>query len=147
MAEGERNADPLLRDRLSQLAGFAPRMRDPQTTFGEWRGGDRVEGVDNCITALWFAQREWADQFVDMLYRFGWVREAFDWDSWTKTKEGKALRSDLDAIAVADSGQLAKLLTALERGDRFGEGTLAKAFDDGLLRAAAERAEHLLNQH
>jgi hypothetical protein len=144
MAKGERNIDPLLRDRLSQLAGFAPRLRDPQTTFGEWRGGDPVEGVDNCVTAPWFAQSEWAAQFVDMLYRSGWVLEGFDWPSWTETSEGKALHSDLGAIAAANGGQLTKLLTALVRGERFGEGTLAKAFDDGLLLAAAERAEHLL---
>ena len=144
MAKGERNADPLLRDRLSQLAAFAPRLRDPQTSFGEWRGSDPVEGDDNCVTAPWFAQSDWADQFVDMLYRSGWVLEGFDWPSWTETKEGKALRSGLGTVAAADSAQLAKLLTALVRGERFGEGTLAKAFDDGLLLAAAERAEHLL---
>lgn len=54
--------------------------------------------------------------------------------------------SDVTAIAVADDDQLAKLLTALVRAERFSEGTLAKAFDRGLLLAAAELAERLLRQ-
>jgi hypothetical protein len=121
-------------DRLRQLAAFAPRLRARQATFGEWRGGDPVAAAERCNSAPWFAQSELGEQLVDMLYRSGWVLEGFDWALWAETKQGKALLSDPAAIAVADSEQLAKLLTALVRGNRLSEGTLAKAFDGCLCR-------------
>lgn len=56
------------------------------------------------------------------------------------------MRSDPSTIAVADVDQLAHLLTTLIRGDRFNEGLLASAFDDGTLLAIARRMAVLADQ-
>lgn len=139
-------SDPSVQDRLSQLAAFGSRLSDPQASFGRWRGGNAVEGEENVITSPWFEHSDLANQLSGMLDRSGWVLQNFDWIRWARTREGKALLSDRGAIAAADIDQLAKLLTALVRGERFGEGTLAAAFGDGLLLAAAERAGRLLQE-
>lgn len=82
-------SDPLPDDRVRQLAAFAPRLRDPQAVFGKWRGGDPIEGADNCIAAPWFAQSELTDQLMNMLYRSGWVLEDFDWSRWGRNQRGQ----------------------------------------------------------
>jgi hypothetical protein len=46
-------------------------------------------------------------------------------------------------LAVATADELVKLTTSLVRADRFTEGTLAWAFESGLLLAIARRAEEL----
>ena len=63
---------------------------------------------------------------------------------WAHGPEGRELASDRDALAQADADQLSKLLTVLIRQDRFNEGTLAGAFESGLLLRIAERAAALL---
>jgi hypothetical protein len=50
-------------------------------------------------------------------------------------------------MATATANQLAKVLTALIRGERFSEGTLREAFKSGLLLAVARRAKALLKLH
>jgi ABC-type nitrate/sulfonate/bicarbonate transport system substrate-binding protein len=46
-------------------------------------------------------------------------------------------------LSKAQPDQLAKLLTALIRGDRLCEGMLAGAFESGLLPAILQRAKKL----
>ena len=50
-------------------------------------------------------------------------------------------------VAHATAEQLTKLSTSLVRGDRFSEGTLAWAFESGLLLAIVRRAAALALQH
>ena len=97
MAKDEDVIDLSLQDRLSQLAALAPRLRDPDATFGHWRGGP-AESTDNCITMPWFERGDLAKELSDMLDRSGWLLHGFDWDEWTRTKEGRALLSDPIAI-------------------------------------------------
>ena len=78
---------------------------------------------------------EVALRFVEMLYDTGWIVQGFDCGSWYEGPEQQKLYSHRDVIAEADREQLAKLLTTLVRGDRFSEGTLAKAYDDKILLA------------
>ena len=49
---------------------------------------------------------------------------------WVRRPEGKKLLGSRNAIASAYCQQLAKLLTAFVRNDRFVEGSLAKAYKD-----------------
>jgi hypothetical protein len=58
--------------------------------------------------------------------------------------EARSLAGDRAALGQASEDQLAKLMTALIRQDRFVEGNLAAAFRDGLLLAMAERARALV---
>ena len=76
----------------------------------------------------------------------GWVIVGFDWGTWLQTDEGRALRDRPEALASAGPEQLGKLLTAIIRSDRFVEGSIAGAFESGLLARIARRAAVLLDE-
>lgn len=118
------------------LAPFAAVFADPAFTAGAWGGGARVEGV---VEAPWFQQSPEAAAFVAAAYAAHWVRPEIRWSDFAAGEDYRALRGDPAAIAAADAGRLAALLTTLIRGDRFSEGLLAGAFTDGTLPAVARR--------
>ena len=133
--------------RIARLAAYAPALRGPADTWIETtppRGSGTSSdpyvmgsGVPHLTQA--------ALDFVQMLYDTGWVLNDFDWVGWVDTAEGRALHSDVSAVAAATEMQLAMLLTALVRGDRFAEGTLADAFQGNVILAIAARADALRN--
>lgn len=59
---------------------------------------------------------------------------------WMKTEEAQALIGDHERIAEASADQLVKLTTAIVRSDRFTEGSIAGAFESGLITAICRRA-------
>jgi hypothetical protein len=73
----------------------------------------------------------------------GWSRP-FDWMAWLKTPRGEELREPA-AVATAAPEELANLLTAIVRSERFSEGSLEGAHESGLLLAIARRASGLLS--
>jgi hypothetical protein len=129
--------------RLARLAAFAPLFRDPTTVFGI-RHPDTGTGTrDDPWKFGWYQLSEVGTKFVEMLYGAGWVMRNFDWPNWAWSEEAQRLCSDRATLVTTNCDQLAKLLTALVRQDRFCDGVLEEAFEDGLLRAIAERAETL----
>jgi hypothetical protein len=133
--EGERR---LVR-RLRLLASYRPALaRGFQ--FGEWAGGQRL--ADGAIQMPWYSFSEEAQKFLRALSRAGWV-QPFDWPRWLSTKRGQQLLGDTAAIADATVNELSQTLTALIRQDRFADGTLASAYESGILAAIAWRAEVL----
>ena len=80
-----------------------------------------------------------AQAFMRDASDLGWVRGDVDWHAWIATAEAAALRDDPAALAEADRDQLANLLTALIRLDRFSGGTVASAYDSGLLTGILRR--------
>ena len=64
------------------------------------------------------------EAFQAAVGRGGWIFP-FDWGTWLQTAEGRALTSDREALAAATPLQLARLLTAIVRSDRFTEGSIA----------------------
>lgn len=131
--------------RISRLAAYAPALRDPMDHWieitplrGSGTGSDPYvmgSGTPRLTKA--------ALEFVEMLYDAGWVLEDFDWVRWADTAQDRALHSDVGAVVTATEQQLAMLLTALVRRDRLAQGTLADAFQGGLVLAIAERAATL----
>lgn len=73
----------------------------------------------------------------------------FTWYDWGRTPEGISLLSDTadpapgPRLSRANAAQLAKVLTAVIRNERFCEGYLDGAFDSGLLLAIVRRAKEL----
>ena len=85
-----------------------------------------------------------AKAFNKMIYQEGWILDGFEWPEWAQTDEFKDLFSKPDSLAKASAHQLAKLLTALARKERFCEGTMASAYSYGLLAGITQRAGMLL---
>jgi hypothetical protein len=127
-------------EHLAALASFVPLFSDPEVSFGAWAAGTTEDAV---ITLPWFDFSDDGSRFLQTLYDYGYVWE-FDWPSWCKTAEAEALRDDPDALAGASEEQLARLLTALARADRFCEGALSEAYDSGLLLRIVRRAAELM---
>ncbi len=130
-------------DRLAGLRFLARHLdafEAPGFSFGEWESS-RTDA--NGLTTLgWYRFSPEAEAFLDDVRAAGWV-QPFDWMAWLATPRGRALSTDPTAIATADAQDLQRLLTALVRSERFGDGTLASANESGLLTAVLRRAREL----
>jgi hypothetical protein len=127
---------------LEALAAFAPVFADPDCRFATWSDAGSTADPDS-IRLSYVELTEVAERFLVACAEHGWVSPEIDWATWTATPEARRLRDDPDALASATSDDLAHLLTALVRGDRFYEGQLLDAFESGLLRRIAEQAARL----
>jgi hypothetical protein len=128
-------------DRLRDLADLVPSLEAPDADFGHWEAPPPVDGVHSFG---YFEFGPTAEAWRAAVGRGGWVIVGFDWRSWLQTDEGRALRDRPEALASATPEQLGKLLTAIVRSDRFVEGSIAGAFESGLLARIARRATALL---
>jgi hypothetical protein len=80
-------------------------------------------------------------KFLDLCYRLHLVID-FNWPDWN---EGRALTSPNNpALRTIDLLTACKLLTAIIRNDRFCEGALSAAFEEGLIRKILYRIRELV---
>ena len=128
-------------ERLRPLADLVPVLESPDADFGFWEAPPPVDGV---YRMPYFTFGPTADAFRSAIGRGGWIVTGFDWMTWLQTDDGASLRDRPEALAAASTDDLAKLLTAIVRSDRFVEGSLAGAFESGLLARIAQRAAALL---
>lgn len=84
-------------------------------------------------------------QLSKMIYDADWVMADFDWSGWMQSGGDRFWKSPGE-LASATEDDLARLLTALVRQERFSDGTLREAITNGVLLAAAQRARTLLNE-
>ena len=133
-----------LAERLVPLADLVPILDAPDADFGHWEGGST--DTDGVLQMPWFAFGPTGDAFRAAVGRGGWVIAGFDWMTWLQTDEGQALRDRPVAVETATPDQLARLLTAIVRSDRFVEGSIAGAFESGLLTRIAKRAAALMTE-
>ena len=122
---------------LQSLADFWPVFANPKFVY---ETQDEVKEKEGVITMPSSSLSPEAKAFNKMIYQEGWILDGFDWPEWTQTDEFKDLFSKPEALAKASAHQLAKLLTALARKERFCEGTMASACSDGLLARITQRA-------
>lgn len=125
---------------LTGVASFADVLADPAFTPGEWVAAERSQ--DGAILPPYTTLSLEAAEFMKAAYRARLV--GFDWIEWSAAEEGRSLILDGRAISRATPEQLAKLLTAILRRDRFVEGTLLEAFKAGTMAAIAHRARELV---
>lgn len=115
-------SDAELVPRLAELAKYRATLEHPGFRFGEW--APSAVAADGVITLGWFEFSAEASGFLRAASAAGCV-VPFDWPAWLDTPAAQALLADRAAVAAASPGDLVRLMTALVRGDRFGEGTLA----------------------
>jgi hypothetical protein len=127
---------------LEVLADFAPVFADPDCRFATWSDAGTVVDPES-IRLSYVELTDVAARFLQTCAEQGWVRPDIDWRAWRGTPDARRLHDDPAALAAATSDDLAHLLTALVRGDRFDEGELLDAFESGLLLRIAERAARL----
>jgi hypothetical protein len=130
-------------DRLRSLADLVPLLESADADFGHWEAPPPVDGVHRMP---YYVFGPTADAFTAALARGGWIVIGFDWNAWLQTDEGQALRDRPEALAAATPDQIARLLTAIVRSDRFFEGSTAGAYESGLIARIARRAAVLLDE-
>lgn len=128
-------------DRLQTLADLVPVLESAEADFGHWETPPPVDGM---YRLPYYEFGPTADAFTSAVARGGWMVIGFDWGAWLATDQGRAISEQPEALASADADQLAWLLTAIIRSDRFTEGSIAGAFESGLLARIAHRAASLI---
>jgi hypothetical protein len=134
-------AEPERHYRLEILAAALPIVEAPDFEPGQWHDSERRE--DGVWTMPWYELSPAAESYLRAVGESGMMLTGFDWPSWAKTPEAQHLHADRDALAQATPDQLAMLLTALIREDRFNEGALGDSFESGIMTAIARRAKEL----
>ena len=127
-----------VREGLDSLAALLSKFETPGFVFG------RMVVPEHSLPHFNFSPT--ASAFVHACYDGGWVH-SFDWPEWIESAEYSRLREDPAVLERATPEQLAKLITALVRGERFCDGVPNEAFEAGLpagiCRRAAALAEYL----
>ena len=129
------------KEQVRALADFWPVFANPKFIY---EIQDEVKEKKGVITMPSSSLSSEAKAFNKMIYQEGWILDGFDWHEWAQTDEFKDLFIKPEALAKASADQLAKLLTALARKERFCEGTMASACAEGLLAGITQRAGMLL---
>lgn len=124
---------------LGVLAGWVDRLA-AMPSAGRWDGGST--GADGVMLMPWFEHDPELLRFIGDAGAAGFVQPV-DWMAWAGTPRGRELMVDASAVATADTGELILLMTTIVRGDRFSEGTIADAFDRGILLAICRQAAAL----
>ena len=123
-----------LKERLESLASFLPEFESPDFSFGEM--------VNSPGGMPYYRRSPAASRFVEAGHKSGWI-QPFDWGKWMRTDEAIRLRDDRKALEEATPEQLSRILTVLVRQDRFVEGSLAGAFEAGMLTRILRRISAL----
>jgi hypothetical protein len=131
-----------LPERLQVLAAILPALEAPDADFGHWELPPPRDGIGSLG---WFEFGPTAEVWRAAVAAGDWMVVGFDWRTWLARDDGRALRDDPAVIATATPDQLARLLTAIVRSDRFTEGSIAGAFESGLLVAISRRARAILD--
>jgi hypothetical protein len=118
---------------------FLPLFETGGYGFGEWAGGGEIKpGV---LTFPYVVYSPESMEFLEALYGHGWIMQDFDWGAW-QDEAGKYWSAP-ELIREADLETLRKLLTLHVRKDRFCEGHLLAAFQNGQITAILRRMKEL----
>lgn len=128
-------ADALRWDRI-----VAWRARLLADVSGRWVESE--QGADGVFTMGYAELAEAVEAFVAMLYDEQ-VVVGFDWPGWMDER-GRELVDSRELLADASLEDCRRLLAALVRADRFSEGALLGAFEDGLVDAILARVDVLV---
>lgn len=99
--------------------------------YGVWRGGIAIEGDDGVIDMPWVDYCDEVDRLVQALYEVNAVVE-FDWIEVDVSRQ--IVTSELSNV-----GDVVRLISTIVRVDRFSEGQMLRALDDGTLPSLARR--------
>jgi hypothetical protein len=111
-----------------------------ESEHSKWAGGQPMEttvvdGVERQVLQMpWVEYSPTVRRILSLLDRLG-VVHPFDWPGWDGSRR---LRSP-EAIAAAPVGDAARLATVVIRGERFCDGSIRGAIDDGTFAAILER--------
>ena len=130
---------PFVRTQLRALGVLLPTLESPEFSFGRWEGGERLPNGTTQVP--YYTLSDEAERFRAAAAPL--LLPQFDWPAWTRTAEFERFDREPGAIAGASAVQVQQLLTVYIRSERFGDGTLERAFERGVLTAIVRRAGEL----
>ena len=114
------------REDFEELFKLIPQIKTTKK-FGTLKGGEKEE--DNTIIVPYYELDTVVLNFVEIVYKTP-IMIKFDWSKW---EEGKIIIKEKRNFEELDVMTLCKLITAIVRNDRFCEGVLLKAFENGTI--------------
>lgn len=127
-------------DRLWRAVDELDGVQGGSSALVHWAGGEQVgttmvRGVEKPVHLMPYAvYSDAVNRLVRQLYELQLVT-TFNWPEWEGTDRYRSGR-DLAEAPVADA---VRLITAVVRSDRFCDGAIATAIEDGTLPAALRR--------
>jgi hypothetical protein len=106
---------------------------DSAASFGRW--ADPVQQVDGSWTMPYATLSAECSDFMRTLDRLG-MHIPFDWMAWD---HGRTLAESPERLDRATPAEAAMVIFALWRSDRFVEGELLAAFENGPVQRATRR--------
>jgi hypothetical protein len=131
-------------DKLRVLASFLPEFESPDFNAGrEVAPGPTSQGVERLPCEELSAP---AERFLATIHEAGWI-QTFNWSSWVRTEEARALFEREEAMQAASAEQLSKVLTVCVRRARFDWGAShLEDFRSGLFLRVVQRAAVLARE-
>ena len=114
---------------IEALRSLNARIQSYNGNWGVYHQGKKAESGAN--TLPWVEQNELIQEFVQFMYDKD-LMVYFDWPKWQEGRDWFALEYEAKYEEL-DTEMALKLLTAVIRNDRFNEGALVRAFEDGAL--------------
>jgi len=112
---------------------FLDRFDQPAEKFGIWHEMEKQQ--DGTFRFAWYEYRQFVTEFMEGLHERH-LNVVFDWGKW---KCGEKLFFHPNLIAQATAADCLKLITSCVRKDRFCEGFMAQALEQGVIAACLKR--------
>ncbi|MBP1160235.1 hypothetical protein JOE46_002394 [Rhodococcus sp. PvR099] len=106
------------------------RITEQTGSFGDWVAPERIG--DNSFSMGHSTHGPILKDAYDFAYAHGFVMPGFNWVDWELGREFVADRDERVIEAASPEVTLGLIMTFI-RGDRFSEGALLEAFDDGTM--------------
>ena len=124
---------PVSAKQIDAILPFLDRFEAAGVSAGNW---DASEGQ-----MPYFNFNESVMEFLQSLYKNGWVTPAFDWTKWQQSAQ--EFVNSPHKIEKADSATILKLFTTHVRKERFCEGHLAAMIENGQIVQLLRRLRRL----
>ncbi|RYF01211.1 MAG: hypothetical protein EOO77_33270 [Oxalobacteraceae bacterium] len=124
-------------DHLRAIAAFRDKLESGRFDAGHWV--EPVDQADGSMVMGYFHMG--ADMLAFMSAAGPLMVKGFDWPSWIHA-DGARVR---DEIETATQDELRQVIHALVRQERFVEGLLNSAYEDGTLLRITKRAGQLVD--
>ena len=118
---------------MGRMSRLLDAFAEPQTTRKPL--GLSIDGE-----SVFLEEHAAISSFAELAYADGWTLPGFDWGSWD---EGRTIAGDPGRIKKADLLTIQKLITALVRNERFCDGVLQSAYEQGVIDAILRRIDQL----
>lgn len=113
-----------------QLASMVDRMNAHTGSFGGWVAPEPID--ENSFAMGYSTHGPLIREAYEFAYGHGFVMPGFNWVDWEFGREFNIDRDERVIVNASPEATLGLIMTFI-RGDRFSEGALLEAFDDGTM--------------